>query len=157
MARRKDDGLTVRQRQSQEIKRQKAALKKRKAVMHKLRIGLLIFGGVVVLAGSIWGFKTSVISRTMAAVSDSFYAMTGRAGFYVQAMYLEGRNRTPMSAIDEALGVKKGDPILRLSLDDARERLEKIESVRFAAVERALPGAVYVRIVEREPVALWQN
>ncbi|MDE3038638.1 MAG: cell division protein FtsQ, partial [Pseudomonadota bacterium] len=28
---------------------------------------------------------------------------------------------------------------------------------KFAAVERALPGALYVRIVEREPVALWQH
>ena len=157
MARRKDDGLTARQRQSQQIMRQKAAMKKRQAFMRKLRIGLLVAGVVVALAGSAWGWKVGVVGRVVTAASDAFYNMTARAGFSVQAMYLEGRNRTPMSEIDAALGIKKGAPILRLSLDEARANLEKIESVRFAAVERALPGALYVRIVEREPVAMWQH
>ena len=157
MARRKDDGLTTRQRQSQQIMRQKAAMKKRQALMRKLRIGMLVAAVAVGIAGSVWGWKAGVIGKVVASTSDAFYAMTARAGFSVQAMYLEGRNRTPMNEIDAALGVKKGSPILRLSLDEARTNLEKIESVRFAAVERALPSAVYVRIVEREPVAMWQH
>jgi cell division protein FtsQ len=157
MARRKDDGLTTRQRQSQQIMKQKAALKKRQALFRKLRIGGLVLGSLVALSGSIWGWKSGFVERSVGAITDSFYAMTVRSGFAVQAMYLEGRNRTPMAEIDQALGIKKGDPILRLSLDEARANLEKIESVRFAAVERALPGAVYVRIIEREPVAMWQN
>ena len=38
-----------------------------------------------------------------------------------------------------------------------RDRLQAIKSIKFAAVERALPGTLYVRIVERQPVALWQH
>src|SRR5208282_2683263 len=30
-------------------------------------------------------------------------------------------------------------------------------SVKFAAVERSLPDTLHIRIVEREPVALWQH
>lgn len=157
MARKKTDGLTARQRQSQQIMREKAAKKRRKAIMRKVQIGAGAFCAVTFLVGSVWGVKSGFVADTVQAASDRFYAMTARSGFAVQALYLEGRNRTPMADIEKALGIKKGDPILRLSLDEARARLEQIDSVHFAAVERSLPGALYVRISEREPVALWQN
>jgi len=157
MARKKSDGLTTRQRQSQQIMREKAALKKRKNIMRKLRIALACTAAIAALAGSVWGVKSGIIAQAVAHATGEVYAATGRMGFAVHALYLEGRNRTPMEEIDAALGIKKGDPILSFSLEDARERLEKIPSVRRAAVERALPGELYIRIVEREPVALWQQ
>jgi len=154
---RKSEKMTPRQRQSQQIMREKTAKKKRKEIMRKV----YIIGGstlsVVLLAGGAWAWKSGAAVRTAQGVSDWGYGLTAHAGYTVQALYLEGRNRTAMEDIDKALAIKKGDPILRLSIDDMRERLEKIESVKTAAVERSLPGALYVRIVEREPVALWQN
>ncbi|MDE3059867.1 MAG: FtsQ-type POTRA domain-containing protein [Pseudomonadota bacterium] len=153
---RKKEWQSTRQRQSQQIMREKAARKKRQALLAKAAI----IGGsalsLALLGGGIWAWKSGAAARAAQAVIDKGYELTGRAGFTVQALYLEGRNRTPMADIEQALGIKKGDPILRLSLSEARERLEKIESVKLAAVERALPGTLYVRIVEREPVALWQ-
>ncbi len=154
---RKNDGLTPRQRQSQQIMRDKTAKKKRKALVRKCS---LIGGGVVsvlLLGGGVWCWKSGAALCGVQAVQDSAYNVTVKAGFSLQSLYLEGRNRTSMEEINKALGAKIGDPILRLSLEDVRERLEKVESIKFAAVERALPNTVYVRIVEREPVALWQN
>ena len=154
---RKQETLTSRQRQSQQIMREKSALKKRKILMRKV---YLIGGGVfsvLVLGTSLWLWKSGAAMRGVQAVSDYVYGMTAEAGYVVQGVYLEGRNRTSMEEIDKVIGIKKGDPIFRFSVGEVRERLEKIESIKTAAVERALPGTVYVRIVEREPVALWQN
>jgi len=154
---RKSDQLTPRQRQSQQIMRRKAAKKKRRAMLRKVT---LIGGGVLCVAamgGGVWLWKSGTAARTAHALVDGAYGLTARSGFVVQALYLEGRNRTSMEDIDKALGIKKGDPIFQFSIGEARERLEKIESVKFAAVERALPGTLYVRIVEREPVAMWQH
>lgn len=156
MARKKQEELTPRQRQSQKIMRDK---KRKKKLQHRLRqvqIASAIAGVLLVAGGGFWTWKTGVVGRKIQAASDYVYAMTVRAGFSVQTLYLEGRNRTPMNDIDAALDINKGAPILQLSLDEVRARLEKIESVKFAAVERALPDTLYVRIVEREPVALWQ-
>src|SRR5262249_29500108 len=36
-------------------------------------------------------------------------------------------------------------------------RLEKLEWVQYAAVERVLPDTLHVHIVEARPVAIWQN
>jgi len=153
----KTDDLTPRQRQSQQIMRERAAKKKRKVVIRNM---LLIGGSVLAIAllgGGVWMWRSGAVARSVEAMSDGVYAVTVRGGFVVQSLYLEGRNRTSMDDIDKALDIKKGDPILRLSLDDIRQRLEKIESIKTAAVERALPDTLHVRIVEREPLAMWQN
>jgi cell division protein FtsQ len=92
----------------------------------------------------------------MQAVSDEIYGATVNAGYSVQTLYLEGRNRTPLADINNALDIDIGSPILRLNLNEIRARLEKIESIKSAAIERALPSTLYVRVVEREPVARWQ-
>jgi cell division protein FtsQ len=154
---RKSDGMTPRQRQSQQIMRDKTAMKKRKHLMRRV----YIIGGsvlsLIILSGGVWFWKSGAAQRTVQAISDVGYGITAGAGYVVQDIYLEGRSRTPMDEVEKAMDIKKGDPILRFSVGEVRERLEKIESVKIAAVERALPGTVYVRLVEREPVALWQN
>ncbi len=153
----KSDSMTPRQRQSQRIMREKAARKKRKDMWRKAQFACIAVGALTVVGAGFWMWKTQAPSRFAQAISDSVYGTTAKAGFTVRTLYLEGRSRTAMKDIDAALGIKKGDPILRISLDEARQRLEKIESVRMAAVERALPDTLYVRVVEREPVALWQH
>jgi cell division protein FtsQ len=154
---RKSEELTPRQRQSQQIMREKSAKKRRRAILRKVYILGGVVLGIGILGGGVWGWKSGAAMRQWQAATDWGYGLTARAGYTVQAFYLEGRNRTSMDEISKALALKNGDPILAFSLSEARERLEKIESVKFAAVERALPGTIYVRIVEREPVARWQN
>ena len=149
--------LTQRQRQSQRIMREKSARKKRRALIRKAQIACGVLAVGLVAGGGFWAWKTSFVSNTLAAIHNGMYQMTARSGFALESFYLEGRNRTPMQEITKALGLKKGDPILQLSLQEMRERLEKIGSVRYAAVERELPDRLIVRIVEREPVAIWQN
>lgn len=153
---RKKETLTPRQRQSQQIMREKTARKKRDALKRKMQfIGGAVMGVVVVGGGSLFWYS-GALARSYAAVSSHFFQATVQAGFAVNSLHVEGRNRTPMNEIVDALSVKKGDPILGLSLSAMRDRLKAIHSIADAAVERSLPGALYVRIIEREPVALWQ-
>jgi cell division protein FtsQ len=44
-----------------------------------------------------------------------------------------------------------------MSPSRAKERLETLPWVRSAVVERRLPDTLYVRLVERKPLALWQH
>ncbi len=154
---RKNDELTQRQRQSQRIMREKAAAKKRREIFRKGQYIALAALGVTLVGGGFWLWKTNTPSRVAQSVADGAYGLTAKAGFSVRTLYLEGRSRTAMKEIQKALDFKKGSPILRVSLDETRERLEAIESIQHAAVERELPGTLYVRIVERQPVAIWQN
>ena len=154
---RKQDTVSPRQRQSQRIMREKAAKKRRDDIRRKCQFvgGALL--GVLVVGGGGLSWYSGAFARAAESVENKIYAMTSHAGFAVRSLHIEGRNRTPMAEIQKALGIQKNDPILQLSLEGMRERLKSIHTIREAAVDRALPDALYVRIVEREPVALWQH
>ena len=156
MAKRKPEELTLRQKQSKKIMRAKAAQIKRQHFMHQFLIifavCLLIFIGV----GGFWCWKNSAFSRTIQVVSDKIYGVTVDAGYATRNLFIDGRNRTPLDAINDALDIDRGSPIFRLNLNEIRARLEKIESIKSADIERDLPDTLFVRVVEREPVARWQ-
>lgn len=82
---------------------------------------------------------------------------TAHLGLRVQEVTIEGRQKTPEPLLRAALGVHAGDPILGFSLADARARIETINWVRGATVERRLPGTIVVQLQERLPFAVWQH
>ena len=65
--------------------------------------------------------------------------------------------KTPEPLVRAALGVHHGDPIFGFSLAEARARIETINWVESATVERRLPGTIVVHLTERRPFAVWQH
>jgi cell division protein FtsQ len=113
--------------------------------------------GVVLLAGLI---TISLIVQSFgegASMRERLGDATGRMGFRVATIRIEGRQKTPEPLLRAALGVRPGDPILGFSVADARARLESIAWVQEATIERVLPSTLVVRLVERRPFAVWQN
>ena len=115
-------------------------------------LGLLT---VVVGASLVW--HSGVLQRTARAVVESTSAGSARCGFRGDEVAGGGRDRTPMEQLAAALGTTHGSPILAIDIAEVKERLEALPTVRLAAVERRLPGAMHIAIVERQPVAIWQN
>lgn len=153
---RKEEKLSPRQRQSKQFMREKELQIKRQQFRRKLWLSSIALISILLVSGGFWVWKTSAISHALQATSDKIYSSTVQAGYAVKNIYLEGRNRTPIDEINQALDIDKNAPILELKLEEIRTRLEKIESIKYAAIERALPDTLYVRVVERDPVALWQ-
>lgn len=157
MARRERKPLTQRERQCRKVAREKALWHLLHSCWRRLCIALLAATTCAALAAGAWEYQAQGVSRTMWEIIDGAYRVTARWGFAVQALYLEGRRRTPLYEVSKALALTKGTPILALSLAEMRERLEALPTVKHASVERALPGTLHIRLVEREPVAIWQH
>ena len=47
-----------------------------------------------------------------------------------------------------------GTNVFRVDLDAIRERVERLQWVRYALVERVLPDQIIVKVIEREPIGL---
>ena len=77
--------------------------------------------------------------------------------FKLADVTVEGREYVERDAILAALGVQAGDSLLGIDLQAARRRLEAIDWVSSATVERRLPDTLYVTLKERRAVAIWQN
>ena len=77
--------------------------------------------------------------------------------FKLTDVTVEGRDYVERDAILAALNVQAGDSLLGIDLQGARRRLEAIDWVASATVERRLPDTLYVTLKERRAVAIWQN
>jgi cell division protein FtsQ len=79
------------------------------------------------------------------------------AGFVVDDILVEGRTQTDGKLILAAVGTARGDAIFACDPTGAKERLEKITWIQSATVQRRLPSTIYIRLVERNPIAIWQH
>jgi cell division protein FtsQ len=129
------------------------------------RIGLFIVTTAAISAGIHAGIRLGrppAIEDLSAAalghrVEDGLLEATARLGFAVTDVAVEGRRETDPATILKALAVRRGTPILAFSPSRAAIRIAALPWVRSARVERLLPGTIFVRLVERRPLALWQH
>ena len=90
-------------------------------------------------------------------LSSALLSATGALGLTVDDIEVEGRTTTDTATILAALGAHAGSPILAVNPAHAKQQLEALPWVRSASIERRLPSTIYVRLVERIPLAVWQH
>jgi cell division protein FtsQ len=123
----------------------------------------LMLGLVVLLLGcgggaGWWAWREGWLVEARNRLDAVGLAIVGAVTpFKLVDVTVEGRDYVERSAILSALGVKAGDSLLGIDLQAARQRLEAIDWVASATVERRLPDTLYVTMVERRAVAIWQN
>jgi cell division protein FtsQ len=82
---------------------------------------------------------------------------SGTIGLDVRDVFVEGRKHTKLDMILAATQVKTKTPILAYDIDVILENLLKLDWIKSVTVQRRLPNLIYIRLVEREPIALWQH
>jgi cell division protein FtsQ len=123
------------------------------------RKAALAFGIVALAAGAgfggyhAWPHVSGAFNQARGALLD----WPQMAGMTVQDISVEGRSLVSKEAVLAALNIRRGDPMLQFDPQAARARLESIEWVEAAIVERRLPDEIYVKLTERNAVALWQR
>jgi len=131
--------------------RLKLMLRRQRRMLKPLSLSIVSFG--IVLAGLV--VVHSAQSGGAAARLQKSFAK--RIDLRVQDIQIDGRQNTPEPLLRAALGVNKGDPILGFSVEAARDRIESLSWVEHVAVERRLPGTIWVALTERRPFAIWQS
>lgn len=116
---------------------------------------------LVVLAAGLYGAlmlsRLPIGQAILVEAADRALAASAALGLVVDDIEVEGRETTDAATIMAALAARRGTPILAVSPSRAKEQLESLPWVRSAAIERRLPGTIFVRLVERHPLAVWQH
>lgn len=122
----------------------------------KMNRPLLLLSGLVgIVIFSLGSFF--YVPLVVDEISQSVQDLMARFGFKLEDVIVEGRMRTDKAQILNLLELEHGKPLFSLNLSEAKTKLESISWVKAARVERHLPSVLFIRISEKEPVALWQN
>jgi cell division protein FtsQ len=125
-----------------------------------LKLGIAVLAVATVTAPAIYVAHSGLpetLRATLATMQTRILVTSGQIGLSVQEILVDGRVETPAAEVLAVLEVSRNSPILGFQPADARAKLEKLAWVKTASVERWLPNTIYVRLTEREPLALWQR
>lgn len=85
--------------------------------------------------------------------SASSYLVTAPR-FEVKKFSVSGLKRVEENQIIAKAGFDLGTNVFRVNLQEIRKRVEELQWVRHAMVERALPDQIIIKVFEREPIGL---
>lgn len=91
------------------------------------------------------------------SVSQAILSASAQAGFKVKNVLVEQRQYTDADVLLALVNVREGDPLFSFNPSEAKTQIEKIGWVKSAHIERRLPDTIYIRLIERKPVALWHH
>lgn len=128
-----------------------ARSRKMRSLKQKIVFGFRIF--ILVISLSL----IALIYSNMNVIFNEVYKLTSDLGFTLKNIVIEGQKYSNNDEIAQELKLKKDVPIFSISLDSLKNRLEKLQWVKYAIVERELPNTIYISIIERTPVALGQK
>ena len=103
------------------------------------------------------GWRSGWLAAETQQLVGVFHSHSAELGLAVGDVLVEGRNRSEPGTVLAALDVARGSPILAFEPASARARLETLPWIKSARVERRLPDKIFVRLIERQPMAVWQR
>ncbi len=105
-----------------------------------------------------WFFVFTAIIGSLGYVGYSYRQVAaGVLGLELREIIVLGQNRTSNRSLFWALQMAKGDHMWAQSLMSIHTRLESLPWVKSACVQRRLPWTLVIHLVEKTPMAIWQN
>lgn len=125
-----------------------------------LKLRLWILGGLICVVGILAFFSSQIGHETVDWVKNKIAVIHDKAQLNVQQIEVAWEKEfhyTSKADIEKAIDLKQGEAMSDVNLTAIRERIEKLPWIRACIVERYLPNNLKVFIIEKNPIAIWQN
>ncbi len=97
------------------------------------------------------------ISGIFFVCNNTNFINKGFPGFVIKKIEFDGNEKVPEALLYKASGLRYKANIFRVSVEEVKRKLEQIAWVRSVEVRRKLPDRFYIRVIEREPIAILQS
>jgi len=114
-------------------------------------------GLVLISSAGAWAVKSGLIADTLVSAKWTLIKTSTDIGFTVEDVLVTGRDKSGRDELLAALSIARGAPILAYDFQGAKARVESLPWVLHVRIERLLPDTLVVHLIERRPIALWQN
>lgn len=102
-------------------------------------------------------FATGSAALTREWARERMVNLAANAGYRLKDLYVEGRYYTDADVVRGIVNMERGDPLFAFDPDTAHDLLTKVSWIKDVNVRREMPDTIYIKITEREPLALWQH
>ncbi len=96
---------------------------------------------------------TLIGGHTMTVAS----AVTAWSGLAIQKIVITGQSETSEVDIIHALGIGPFPSLVTFDVDQGRAGVAKLPWIKEATIKKLYPDTLQVRVVERQPFAIWQH
>lgn len=101
-------------------------------------------------------FWTNYFSGIKENIRQQFYNFTASNGFILENLVIAGQNNLKRQQVVNAIKASRGTPLFAVNLNNIKTKIKANPWVRSVSVARHLPKTIYINIIEKQPVALWQ-
>ena len=115
----------------------------------------LLFKIILIIFICLFTF-TKYFASLKAYLTYNIYQTTTKLGFSLRDVIIVGQQNVDEASILKVLNANKGSPIFALKLDKIRNNLKKNRWIKEVHIGRRLPNTIYIKLFEREPIAVWQ-
>lgn len=118
---------------------------------------LLLIGLIIFVAFGIYVIKTNFVSQKLINITDYFISATGKFGFKIDDIIVNGRNKTPLTEINNVINLRYGDNIFVPDIHVLQSELEQLPWIEKATIKRSyFPNILEINLTERQIKAIWQ-
>jgi cell division protein FtsQ len=123
-----------------------------------------VFASIGLVFFFIWFHYTGDYGKLRAGILSIVDISQKNSGAVLETILLDGHQYTPKEEILAAVTGKEthgkvyiGYPMMKIDLWHIKNSLEKLTWIKHASVTRQLPSTLSISVLERQPMALWQN
>ena len=116
---------------------------------------LIVPAFCLLLGGGLWAVDAPGWLTQKAC--DLNTALLQQMGLRLEVVEIAPLKYTDMDVVLKAAEISQGQMLFQLDPEQVRERVEKLPWVWSAVVQRRLPNKLVIRVVERQPMAIWHR
>src|SRR5574344_870294 len=103
---------------------------------YRLIGNLLLIGFIWLLTFGIITIRHNLVSKHIDSLLVELYNTTATAGWGLDDVTIEGRNKTQMNELLNVINLKRGDNILEIDLNEIRKKVKTLPWIKEASVTR---------------------
>jgi cell division protein FtsQ len=124
---------------------------------YRLLGNAIIIALIWLLTFAVITVRHNLVGQQIDSLLSEIYEQTASVGWGLDDVTLEGRNKTTLAEVLQAIDVKRGDNILQIDLAELKNKINMLPWVKNVSISRHyFPNVLHIYIQEKKVRSIWQ-
>ena len=110
----------------------------------------------LIISGVLGGYAMQT-QQVRNMVIPFIYEQSEKMGLTLETVKVAGNDAVSTEDILSIIALPQGYPMMAINTTGIREKLQNVGWIKSASISKQFPKTLVVKIVERTPIAIWQN